>query len=179
MKEVIHAPDFYQTTGTVFMELSSDKQPELDRFFSNQEIDSEILLNIFREVVIGGWYDRGMYEFIQELWKLNKSLPKEKKIRMVAIDIPRPFNQLKDEEEYDHFFDTLKDRNEVMADIVEQSIKNAPDQRNSLFIVGLLHAFKSSVPALKENAQLIPKPAAGAQLSERFSKMDLILKILM
>ena len=36
MKSVIDDPNFSNEVGTVFMELSSDKQPELDRFFNKK-----------------------------------------------------------------------------------------------------------------------------------------------
>ena len=42
--------------------MSSDSQEKMDRFFANEIMDREILLDILRGVQIQGWNDRGMYD---------------------------------------------------------------------------------------------------------------------
>ncbi|MFR1237239.1 MAG: hypothetical protein ACLSC9_13085 [Barnesiella sp.] len=173
MKRVISDPRFYKTTGTVYMELSTDKQKELDRFFDNETIKPDIILSIFQDVQINGWYDRGMYEFILELWKLNKSLSPKDRIRVVAVDMPRPFSSLYSKEEYSDFFDNTEDRNNWMADQIERDMRSAIHTQSHLFIVGCAHAYKSSVPGIAsaasgEDARL----TVAAQLAGRFKQED-------
>lgn len=169
MKSVINSPKFAEKAGTVFMELSSDKQNELDRFFAKEKIDTEIILNIFRDVQINGWYDRGMYEFLIEMWKLNQILPEEKRINVVCADEPRPFHSFQNFEEIKAHFDGI-DRNERMAKIISETISAQKDKRNNLFIVGVGHAFKSPVPGFGEGKpKSEAKPAAAAQLAKIFS----------
>ena len=64
LKSIIKDPSFHKTTGIVFLEMSSDSQEKIDRFFANDIMDSEILLDILRSVQLQGWDDRGMYEFV-------------------------------------------------------------------------------------------------------------------
>jgi len=172
-KTTIKDPSFVKNVGTVFMELSSDKQKELDTFFANKELDTEIILDIFREVQFSGWYDKGMYEFIIELWKLNKKLPKNKQIRVVIVDIPRPFHSFKSKEEMRNHFKNTLDRNEQMATIIAETIKTQHSNRNNLFIVGAAHAYKSAVPGIGVGRpRSVAKPTAVAQLVTLFSDKD-------
>ncbi|MDR0681526.1 MAG: hypothetical protein LBG15_06740 [Dysgonamonadaceae bacterium] len=177
MKDLIHDPSFPKTTGSIFMELSSDKQGALNQFFNSKKLNTEIILNIFREFQLNGWYDKGSYEFLISLWKLNQSLPEKEKIRVILTDIPMPLSLLKTKEDYRNFRNNLKDRNEQMADIIEYTIKTSSDKRNNLFIVGEGHASKSAAiategEAASRNPNAIYKHSAAFQLTERFSRYD-------
>lgn len=173
MKSLIISPKFVEKVGTVFMELSSDKQNELDKFFADEKIDAEIILNIFRDVQINGWYDKGMYEFLIEIWKLNKTLSQGKRVNVVCVDEPRPFKSFKNYEEMKAHFDNILDRNEQMAKTVSETILTKKDKRNSLFIVGNGHAYKSPVPGFGVGRpKSESKPTAAAQLSKIFSSEE-------
>lgn len=145
MRQLIKIPEFHQVTGIVFLELSIHAQNELDQFFNNKKKDPNLILNIFRKEELTGWNDKGMYDFIMDLWNLNNTLPEEKKIKVVATDFPRPFySSITTKEQYDIFMRETLDRNECMANTVERNIQLLHDQRSCLFIVGSGHAYKSS-----------------------------------
>lgn len=170
MKNVINDTKFPKSVGTVFMELSSDKQSELDRFFENEVLDKELILEIFRDVQLNGWYDKGMYEFLIELWKINKKLPTKKKIEIVAVDEPRPFETFKTLEEMEAHFSQTLERNDQMAKIISETVKSKKDKRNNLFIVGVGHAYKSTLHDIAIGSQEGKmKPTAASQLSAIFS----------
>jgi len=171
MKNVINDSKFHKEVGTIFMELSSDKQDELDAFFKNQVLDKELILNIFRDVQKDGWYDRGMYEFLIELWKVNKKLPSKKQIKIVAVDEPRPFKTFKNNEEMEAHFNQTLERNEQMAKIISQTVRSQNDKRNNLFIVGIAHAYKSTPQNMAIGSQKGKmKPTAASQLATIFPK---------
>ncbi len=173
LKSVIKEDNFSKSVGTVFMELSSDKQQKIDGFFSSRKLDTEIILDIFRDVQISGWYDKGMYEFLIDLWKLNKKLPKKQRIDIILVDEPRPFNSFKTKKELEEHFDSVLDRNEQMARIVSTTIKSKKSKRNNLFIVGAAHAYKSSVPGIASGKPRIKaKSTAVAQLVKIFSDKE-------
>ena len=170
LKSVIKDPLFYKRTGIVFLEMSSDSQEKMDNFFANEIIDKEILLEILRCVQAEGWDDRGMYEFVIDLWNLNSRLVESEKIKVVLVDIPRPFGSLKTKEEYDNHFQNVPNRDQQMADIIEKSMKSCTDERGGLFIVGLAHAFKAKI-SLGEYTHV----SAGVHLKERFSDKDVYI----
>lgn len=165
LKEVIQSPDFVNTTGTVFFELPSHKQQELDLFYAKQELDIDILLDVFGCEQINGWHDKDEFDFMIALRELNMKLPENQKIKVVLTDYQTQWGSIKTEEELKSF--PQKNRNTNMADVIEQTLKESSDTRNSLFIVGYMHAYKSHVPGLFSGKELAL--TAGAQLVEHFS----------
>lgn len=169
-KSVIRDRRFAQQVCTVFVELSSDRQQDMDSFFAGNEPDGEKIMDIFRSVQLTGWYDKGMYEFLIALWELNDGLPEEDRVRVVLVDEPRPFGSFQTSEDLQAHFNSIPDRNEQMARIVTETVQSQGPKRNNVFIVGAAHAFKSSVPGIavgrpRDEAT----PSAVAQLVAVFS----------
>lgn len=172
-KSILRDKKFVKNVGTVFMELSSDRQKDIDRFFTNKELEKDIILDIFRDVQIYGWYDKGMYEFLIDLWKLNKKLSCNNKIKVVLADEPRPFGSFETNEDLEAHFSSIPDRNEHMANIISETIQSQNSRRNNVFIVGLAHAYKSAVPGIAVGRpKSAAKPTAAAQLVKIFSDKE-------
>ncbi len=163
-------PKFTEVVGTIFVELPSNQQMKLDRFFSSKTLDTKILLEVLRSEQIYGWWDRGEYEFLINVWKLNQNLSKRKRINVVGTDAQLDYEKIKTAEEFEKQSLLLCDRNTNMANIIETTIKTKKDRRNSLFIVGYGHAYKSQVPGGYSKAKG-KKPAitAATQLVKRFA----------
>ena len=134
--ELINDKHFPEYTSVIFMEMASDKQNDIDQFMSNDKIDNELLLNVFRDYMIQGWNDKGKFDFLISVWHLNKKLPDNKKIKIIAVDTPRTYTEegLKNER---------TDRDEFMADAITKYFESKPDKRNALFIVGSAHICKT------------------------------------
>ena len=170
LRQVIREPEFARTTGTVFFELPSHKQADLDRFYAQEHPDTDILLDIFGCEQVYGWHDKDEFDFMVALWHLNRELPEDRKIKVVLADYQMPWDRMKSADDVKAFPD--KDRNRHMADVVEQTMKANTDGRHALFIVGYMHALKSNrlrglyASASEDLAAALP---AGAQLADRFS----------
>jgi len=172
-KRVVADPRFAQRVGTVFVELSADRQSDMDGFFSAREPDGERILEIFRSVQLTGWYDRGMYEFLMALWERNHALPERERIKVVLVDEPRPFGSFRTAADLEAHFDSIPDRNVQMARIVAETVQHEASNRNSVFIVGAAHACKSAVPGIASGRRRSqPAPSAAAQLVTIFSDAD-------
>ena len=142
LQRLIRLPEFSENTGTVFFELSKNAQPELDQFFKNSIKDPNIILNIFRKEEFEGWNDKGMYDFLLELWDVNNKITN--KINVIATDMPRMFYQnITNNEQCDSIYRVTCDRNEIMTETILNTINNSQDKRNNLFIAGRGHAYKS------------------------------------
>ena len=172
---VLHDPAFAENVGTVFMELSADKQEALNAYFRKDNLDPEIILGIFRDVQIDGWYDKGMFDFLKEAWKLNKRLSPARQLRFVAVDEPRPFSSFTNKEELDSHFKRSLDRNEQMAKLIYETKSTQKDRRNSLFIVGIAHAYKSSGPGIAggKSGERSPADSRGSAVKALFSPRGL------
>jgi len=174
LRQIIADPMFVETTGTVFMEFGSYNQRELDRFYRQEELDQSILLDIFGRQQLSGWTDKGQFDFMIALRELNRKLPNDKKINVIFADEQIPWPLIKTAEEFQSQIKKSKDRNTQMADIIQQTIQSAKDSRNSLFIVGFGHGYKSHIPGTYSTSPgQIPALSTGAQLVERFSDNDI------
>lgn len=127
---------FPEYTGLIFMEMASNKQSEINQFLENDTINKELLLDVFRDYMIMGWADKGMFDFVISVWSVNKRLPANKKIRIIAVDTPREYTEegLKNE---------ISNRNEFMANTIIHYFDSTNEKRNALFIVGSAHVCKT------------------------------------
>jgi hypothetical protein len=176
LTSVLQDPRFPEKVGTVFLELPSYQQSEFDRFYTSKKLDTELLLEILRSQQIYGWWDRGEYEFLINVWKLNQTLPPKKRIKVVPVDEQIPYKTIKTAEDYKKSEANLIDRNTAMANVVEKTLQIKLDKRNSLFVVGYGHAFKSHVPggySTPEGQE--PALSAGAQLIQRLSDKNVFV----
>jgi hypothetical protein len=176
LSSVIFDPKFHENVGTVFVEMPVYQQSEFDRFYASEELNTEILLEIFRSMQVNGWYDKGEYEFLINIWKLNQTLPIEKKIRVVSTDEQAPWKLLQTSKDFKKYEKKQADRNTRMADVIEHTIKTKTDKRNCLFTVGYMHAYKSHVPGGFSSAKgQEPALSAGAQLVKRLSEKNVFI----
>lgn len=164
LKNLISHPEFPDVVGCVFMELPSHHQPLMDEFLNSDSLDTNIIIKIFQDEQLNGWWDRGEFEFICKLWEINSSLAQDKKIRVVLADYQVPYSAITNREEARK----AEDRNTHMADVVVNTMLQSKDTRHNLFLVGCAHAYKSKQSGIasaaygKGNAL-----TAGAQIAER------------
>lgn len=164
LKKLISLPQFTDYVGCIFMELPSHHQALIDKFFDSEHLDSNVVIKIFQDEQLNGWWDRGEFEFICQLWELNRSLPRDKKIRVILADYQIPYSSITSREEANE----AEDRNTHMADVVVNTITQSNDTRNNLFLVGCAHAYKSKQSGIASAAHGKDNElTAGAQIAER------------
>lgn len=161
LKRLISKPEFPDKVGCIFMELPSWHQPTMDKFMSADSLNTDLIIKIFQDEQLNGWWDRGEYEFLCDLWRINKSLPGNKKVRVVLADYQLSYSTMtKDAKE-------SEDRNTHMANVVVNTVRNSTDTRNNLFLVGCGHAFKSNQSGFASAAfGKEPELTAGAQIAK-------------
>jgi hypothetical protein len=164
LRTVVANPEFANRVGTVCLELSSDAQPVLDAFFESDHPAPDALWSIFQNTQIDGWYDRGLFEFLNDMRVRQRHLPPNRRLRVVAVDQARPFGELVTADQMSRFFSTGADRNRQMATRIIDILRKAQDGRRALFIVGVGHAFRSKAPGFGDQR---PSPlSAAARLAE-------------
>lgn len=161
LKRLISLPDFHEKVGCVFMELPSWHQTTMDNFFDSDTLNTNLIIKIFQDEQLNGWWDRGEFEFLCDLWHLNKTLPGDKKVKVILADYQIPYSSISSREDARE----AEDRNTHMADIIVNTINNSTDKRSSLFLVGCAHVYKSNQAGIAsaaygESEQL----TAGAQI---------------
>ncbi len=161
--ELINQPEFANVVGTIFMELPSHRQSDIEQFMGGEMLRPEIIFDIFRDEQLNGWWDKGEYDFLCELWKINRTLPYKKRVSVVLADYQAPYSSIKSKEQLDSLSNI--DRNKHMADVIEHYIATTDDSRSNLFIVGCGHALKSDLLGFYSGKE--PSSSAAFLLRQR------------
>ncbi len=142
-RELIRDRRFVESTGVIFMELGFNCQDRINAFLAKDSLDKELLLNVFREYKLDGWDEKGKFEFITDVWRVNHKLPKAKRIKIVLIDTPRSYSEYNSLDEMREKLMPRDQRDRYMAEIIKNTLKKSKDQRNALFTVGTNHICKT------------------------------------
>jgi hypothetical protein len=153
-------PSFARTTGTIYLELPSNHQSDIDRFLAAGAFDPVPVIHTFRDVSWMGWPDQPMLDFFDTVWKVNQVLPANRRIRVVAVDTPRPWKDIHRRDDWKRY---ETDRDHYMAGKILADLPRRSDPRGALFVVGYAHAAR----ALRFSAdQLSVIDTAASQLAE-------------
>jgi hypothetical protein len=162
LKSLINQTDFPQKCGTIFLELPYYNNLLFDKIMQSNELDTLSIFKILGSEQQYGWQDKGEYEFIKEVWKINKKT--KNKIKIIPVDYQINWDNIrtKNSDDYHTFVrnNFTRDRDSIMAQIIYNHIINKPDKRNCLFIVGQDHARKSS-PNMPAKAGTLLKELMG------------------
>jgi hypothetical protein len=66
------------------MELPYYNQPLFDKLLQSNKLDTTLIFKILGSEQQFGWQDKGEFEFIKEVWKINQKT--SNKIRIVPVD---------------------------------------------------------------------------------------------
>jgi len=138
LKSLVEKPEFIERIGVVYLELPSNDQFLAEKFLASEKYDAAPAIDILRDMMDDGWPDAQMLEFMAAVWRANRKLPIEKRVRIVLVDMPRPWKEIKSAKDWTKYD---CDRNLLMAENIIADIKNHPgEKRNCLFITGSMHA---------------------------------------
>ncbi|BDX38724.1 hypothetical protein CYCD_20790 [Tenuifilaceae bacterium CYCD] len=154
-RDVIRSKSFSENAGTIFLELSAHKQQQIDLFLESKTLDVSLIQDVFHETFDDQFW-AGMYDFLIDVWNINQDLNSNSKIRVIAVDIPRPYSFLRTSDDFLNHFQKFESRDSFMAETIENYLNKSTDKRNSLFIVGAMHVCKSF-------------QSAGSLLTNKFS----------
>ena len=106
-----------------------------------------------------------MLDFFRTVWEVNQKLPEPQRLRIVLVDMARPWKEIKRREDW-RKYDV--DRDQFMAEnIVRDLEKHAADKRHALFIVGYGHAMVNLTWPGGE-----PMKSAGWHLREKLGEAN-------
>lgn len=156
---------FAELAGVIYMELPSNDQALVEQFLAATEYNPQPLIEMLRHNLWMGWPDQAMLNFFKAVWEANQGLPKEQRLRVVLVDMQRPWKAITkrgDWKKYD------VDRNQFMADNVLKDLRlHSADPRHALFIVGYMHAMVNLTYPGGE-----PMKSAGWHLSQQLGETN-------
>jgi hypothetical protein len=156
---LVRAPEFARTTGVIYLEFPINDQPLLDRFLTASDNNPSPVVEMLRDMFEMGWPDQPTVEFCQAVWEVNRTLPPDQRLRIVLVDMARPWKDIQKREDW-RKYDV--DRNAFMAENILRDLReHRGDKRHALFIVGWMHATKNLTLPGGE-----PVKSAGRRLQE-------------
>ena len=150
--DIVKDPRFISKAGMVFSEIGQKGMQEyMDNFMNTDSLsDSQVkehILHITRnEAVHPAWSNYNWYQYIERLYKLNRTLPPEKRVRHYFTDAPVDWYAIKNQKdytEYEHKY--VWHRDSLMAQTVIDTMnrRNATEgtHKKCLVIMNYRHAF--------------------------------------
>jgi hypothetical protein len=120
------------------MELPANDQELVNQFLQSPYPDTQPIIDTLRDVFWMGWPDQPMLDFFLAVWMRNQELPPTKHLRIVLVDMYRPWDEITEKSEWKRY---SVNRDLFMADkIIKEMKTNREDKRHALFIVGVGHA---------------------------------------
>ena len=136
--ELLRAKSFAQKVGVLYMELPANDQALVDQFLAAPTCDTAPVIEMLRDMLWMGWPDQPMLDFFKTVWEVNQQLSKEQRLRIVLVDMPRPWKEIKSRGDWRKY---EGDRDQLMAEnLVRDLREHGADARHALFLVGYLHA---------------------------------------
>ncbi len=165
---LVRSPTFARHVGAIYLELPCNDQSLVDQFLAAPKYDPAPVIDMLRDMFEFGWPDQPTVEFCQAVWVANQSLPKDPRLRIVLVDMARPWKEIQkraDWRKYD------VDRNQFMAEQIARDLReHAQDSRHALFIVGYMHAMKNITYPSRE-----PFKSAGWYLCQSLGERNVFV----
>jgi hypothetical protein len=140
-QSLVRAKAFAERVGVIYLELPGNDQALVDQFLAGPKCDPQPIIEVLRDMLWAGWPDQPMLDFFKAVWEVNQSLPQRQQLRVVLVDLARPWKAIASREDWRKYDG---DRNEIMAANVQRDLRaHAKDGRHALFIVGWMHATKN------------------------------------
>ncbi len=161
---LIEDPRFADTVGVIYLELPMNDQPLIDKFLASEELDTGPVIDTLRDIFCMGWPDKPMLDFFVKVWEVNQTLPSQKQLRIVLVDMQRPWGKITRREDWRQY---NVDRDKLMAENIVQDLReHSQEKRNALFIVGCGHAHLRLTYGDKRTTA----PSSGSYLCEELGR---------
>lgn len=156
--ELIHQPALAEKVDEIAFESGNSlHQKVLDRYISGEEVPHEEIAAVWRNTTQVGCCDSGLIEqFFSEVRKVNQTLPRAKRIRVLALDPPIDWNKVHSAADWAAFMD----RDSFAASLIEREVFER--KRKVLIIMGGMHLYRNKHDSYPWLTTLIEKKHPGA-----------------
>jgi hypothetical protein len=135
---LVRSPEFGRRAGVIYLELPRNNQSLVDQFLAAPKHDPQPVIETLRDMLWMGWPDQPMLDFFKAVWEANHALPKAQRVRIVLVDMARPWQQIQQRKDWAKY---EVDRDQFMAENILRDLgEHAAEPRQALFMVGYGHA---------------------------------------
>jgi hypothetical protein len=147
-KSLVRDPAFQRTVQDIVIEFASqNNQPLLDRYVAGDDVPIEDVRHIWRDTTkVASWESPIYAEWLAAIREVNKKLPLERRLRVLAGDTPIDWSQI-----HTHFdWAALGDNNASIAQVVLDQVLQK--KHRALVVLGSNHVTKSGGRDRADNA---------------------------
>ncbi|MDE3105162.1 MAG: hypothetical protein KGK08_08285 [Acidobacteriota bacterium] len=132
---LVQAPGFADHVNDIVVEWSTPRyQSVLDRYVNGEDVPPTELAEVFRNTTkVFAWESPIYPRLLQAVRELNRSLPAEKRVRVLGGDAPIDWSQVKNYRQWNHF----QPNNKAFADVITTQVLDR--HRHALVILGSNH----------------------------------------
>ncbi|HET8689132.1 MAG TPA: hypothetical protein VFM18_21180, partial [Methanosarcina sp.] len=161
--DIVKDPRFISKSGIVFSEIGQKgNQTFMDAFMNNdtlsdRQIREQILMITRNEAVHPAWTNYNWYQYILRLYKMNRTLPPEKRVRHYFTDAPVDWYAIRNEKDYREYQQKyVWHRDSLMARTVIEVMNGLNAEgahKKCLVIMNYRHSFDLTdrLPYVKRN----------------------------
>ena len=156
--ELIHQPGFAEKVNEIAFESGNSLYQEvLDRYIAGEEVPHEEIAAVWRNTTQVGCCDSGLIEqFFSEVRKVNQTIPRAKRIRVLALDPPIDWSKVHSAADWAAFMD----RDPFAASLIEREVFQR--KHKVLIIMGGMHLYRNKHDSYPWLTTLIEKKHPGA-----------------
>jgi hypothetical protein len=142
--ELVRSPEFRQRARTVFFEVFSiNKQGCLDAYLESRPEDRTLLYPAFQDDFSGtGWPLESYFSLLHTIYEVNQALEKEQRIRVVAVNAPTYWSEIRTPEDVALFRKTLIGNDYTMYRTILDGLDGFSGTEKGIFLTNTRHAYK-------------------------------------
>ena len=143
-QKLIENEDFQKQVKYIFLEaVSINQQPALDAYFNSETDDLKLLYPAFQNDFSGtGWPYKTYFDLLQSIWKVNSTLPALDRYKVIAVNAPAYWSEIKTPEDLDLFRQSLLGNDYTMYKIILSDMDNFKSGSKGIFLTNTRHAYK-------------------------------------
>ncbi len=143
-QQLISNTNFQKKVKYIFLEVVSvNQQPALDAYFNSDTENQQLLYPAFQNDFSGtGWTYQTYFDLLHNIWKTNSTLPENERFKVVAVNAPVYWNDIKTPQDLDLFRLSLAGNDYTMYKIILSYLGNFNSGEKGIFLTNTRHAYK-------------------------------------
>jgi len=143
-QNLIQNADFQKRVKYIFLEVVSiTQQPALDAYFNSETEDLKLLYPAFQNDFSGtGWPYKTYFDLLRSIWEVNSTLPAQDRFKVIAVNAPTYWSEIKTSEDLDLFRLSLTGNDYTMYKVILSYLDNFKSDTKGIFLTNTRHAYK-------------------------------------
>jgi hypothetical protein len=143
-QDLIKNSDFQKKIKYIFLEaIAINQQPSLDAYFNSETNDLQLLYPAFQNDFSGtGWPYKTYFDLLQSIWKINSTLSVQDRFKVVAVNAPTYWDEIKTQKDLELFRLSLSGNDYTMYKIILSYLDDFKSGKKGIFLTNTRHAYK-------------------------------------